>query len=199
MKKAFLTLLAALPLFFSCSETFSPSIAITPSLSNVPAAGGSVQIKVMTDLPWAATIEDDATATLSKTCGIGDDVVTVTIPQTESWTTSCVKVKFSSRSNSSTSTRTAFITQEYKSYVSVSGESGTIGREGGSATLTVTANGPWTASSETPGMTFSPAEGSVGNTSVHITFPANTTGSSRRITVNFATDGDSDHFYFVQY
>jgi hypothetical protein len=46
---------------------------------------------------------------------------------------------------------------------------------------------------------FSPAEGGVGNHTVLVNFPANTTGSSRRITVNFSIDGDSDHFYFVQY
>ena len=49
------------------------------------------------------------------------------------------------------------------------------------------------------GVTFSPAEGGVGNHTVLVTFPANTTGSSRRITANFSIDGDSDHFYFVQY
>ncbi|MBQ3659297.1 MAG: BACON domain-containing protein, partial [Bacteroidales bacterium] len=68
-----------------------------------------------------------------------------------------------------------------------------------SAQIVVTANAPWKASCDIPGVTFSPAEGGVGNHTVLVTFPANTTGSSRRITVNFSIDGDSDHFYFVQY
>jgi hypothetical protein len=83
--------------------------------------------------------------------------------------------------------------------VSVSGESVTIDQTGGSAQIVVTANADWKASCDTPGVTFSPAEGGVGNHTVLVTFPANTTGSSRRITVNFSIDGDSDHFYFVQY
>lgn len=199
MKKAFLTLTLALAILTSCAETFSPSIKITPSLSEVPYTGGSVDITVMTDLPWRVEIDEDSPATVSKAYGIGDDVITVTIPETDSWTTSCVTVKFMSRSNSSTATKKAYITQGYKPYVNVSGESNTIDRNGGTASVVVTANSDWTASCDIPGVTFSPASGSVGNTTVKITFPANTEASSRRITVNFAVDGDSDHFYFVQY
>lgn len=199
MKKAFLILVAAALLSATCTETFSPSIAITPSLSEVPYTGGSVDIQIMTDLPWKIDVDEECPATFSKENGIGDDVVTVTIPESNSWTTGCITVKFSSRSNKTSSSRTAYITQGYKPYVSVSGESGTIDQEGGSARIVVTANAAWKASCETPGVTFSPAEGGVGNHTVLITFPANTTGSSRRITVNFSIDGDSDHFYFVQY
>ena len=199
MRKAVLILALVLPLLCSCAETFSPSIKITPSLSNVPYTGGSVDITVMTDLPWKATINEDCPAVLSKEYGIGDDVVTVTLPATESWTTGCITVKFTSRSNSATSTKTAYITQEYKPYISVDGSAPTIEREGGLVTLVVTANAPWKASSDTQGVTFDPAEGGVGNFSVTIHIPANTTGTTRRITVNFAIDGDSDHFYLVQY
>ena len=199
MKKAFLTLTLALAILTSCAETFSPSIRITPSLSEVPYTGGSVDIKVMTDLPWRVDVGEDNPATVSKTCGIGDDVITVAIPETDSWTTSCVTVKFIARSNASTAVKKAFITQGYKPYVNVSGESSAIDRTGGSASVVVTANADWTASCDIPGVTYSPASGSVGNTTVNITFPANTEASSRRITVNFAVDGDSDHFYFVQY
>ena len=190
MKKAFLTLTLALAILTSCAETFSPSIKIT---------GGSVDITVMTDLPWKVEVDEDSPATVSKAYGIGDDVITVTIPETDNWTTSCVTVKFTSRSNSSTAAKKAYITQGYKPYVNVSGESNTIDRNGGTAYVVVTANSDWTASCDIPGVTFSPASGSVGNTTVKITFPANTEASSRRITVNFAVDGDSDHFYFVQY
>ena len=198
MKKAYLLLLAVL-VCASCTETFSPTIYITPSLSEVPCTGGSVDIKVMTDLPWKVTTGEESPATFSKTAGIGDDVVTVTIPATDSWTTSCITVKFSSRSNSSTSSKTAYITQDYKPYVSVSGESSTLPKEGGTATVVVTANTPWTAScSEVDGVTFSPASGSTGNTTVKISVPANP-GATRRITVNFEIDGDSDHFYLYQY
>lgn len=199
MKKAYLILLALLPLLASCSETFSPTIYITPSLSSVPCTGGSVDIKVMTTLPWKVDADDDSPATFSKTNGIGDDVVTVTIPATESWTTSCITVKFTARSNSSTSNKIAYITQDYKPYVAVSGESNTIPKEGGTAEVVVTANTDWTAScSEIAGVTFSPASGSTGNTRVKISIPANE-GATRRITVNFAIEGDSDHFYLYQY
>ena len=199
MRKAFPILVAAVLLAASCAENFSPSIAITPSLSEVPYTGGSVEIKVMTDLPWRVLLDEESLATVSKVNGIGDDVVTVTLPATDSWTTTCTTVKFYSRSNSSSSVKTAYITQGYRPFISVAGESGTIDREGGQASLVVTANTHWPASSDTPGVTFSPAEGEVGNHTVTITFPANTGTSSRRITVNFSIDGDSDHFYFVQY
>ncbi|MBR5035104.1 MAG: BACON domain-containing protein [Bacteroidales bacterium] len=199
MKKAYLTLILALAILSSCAETFSPSIKITPSLSEVPYTGGSVDIKVMTDLPWKVDAGEDSPAVISKTAGIGDDVITVTIPETDNWTTSCVTVKFVARSNSSTATKKAYITQGYKPYVNVSGESNTIDRAGGNASIVVTANTDWTASCDTPGVIFSPASGSVGNTAVNISFPANTGTSSRKITVNITADGDSDHFYFVQY
>ena len=199
MKKAYLILLAAVTILVSCTDTFSPSIYITPSLSEVPCTGGSVDIKVMTNLPWIVDAGESSPATFSKTNGIGDDVVTVTIPATDSWTTSCITVKFSARSNSATSSKTAYITQDYQPYISVSGESGTIAKEGGFAEVVVTANTDWTAScSEVAGVTFSPASGSTGNTRVKISVPANE-GTTRRITVNFAIDGDSDHFYLYQY
>ena len=199
MKKAYLTLILALAILSSCAETFSPSIKITPSLSEVPYTGGSVDIKVMTDLPWKVDAGEDSPAVISKTAGIGDDVITVTIPETDNWTTSCVTVKFVARSNSSTATKKAYITQGYKPYVNVSGESNTIDRAGGNASIVVTANTDWTASCYTPGVIFSPASGSVGNTAVNISVPATTGASSRKITVNITADGDSDHFYFVQY
>lgn len=198
MKKAYLILIAML-MFTSCVDTFSPSIYITPSLSEVPCTGGSVDIKVMTSLPWKVSAGEESPATFSKTAGIGDDVVTVTIPATDSWTTSCITVKFTSRSNTATSSKTAYITQDFKPYVSVSGESSTIAKEGGMAEVVVTANTAWTAScAELPGVTFSPASGGTGNTKVKISVPANE-GATRRITVNFAIDGDSDHFYLYQY
>ena len=198
MKKAYLILLAAAIIFPACSETFSPSLAITPSLSEVPCTGGNVDIKVMTDLPWKVEAGEDCPASFSKTTGIGDDVVTVTIPATENWTTSCISVKFIARSNTYNSTRYAYITQDYKPYISISGESYTLPKEGGMATVVVTANTDWTSSSDTGGVTFSPASGSTGNTTVKVTVPANE-GATRRITVNFAIDGDSDHFYLYQY
>ena len=198
MKKAYLILLAVLPFLFSCSETFSPSIAITQSLQYVPYTGGSVDITVMTSLPWKVSTDSDSPVTFSKTNGIGDDVVTVTVPATDNWTTSCITVQFTSRSNSSTSTRTAYITQDYKPYIAVSGESYTLPKEGGTATVVVTANTGWTSSSDTEGVTFSPDSGSTGNTTVKVTVPAND-GATRRITVYFAIDGDSDHFYLYQY
>ena len=197
MKKALLTLLLALPLLFSCSETFSPSIRIQPSLTYVPYTGGSVDITVMTDLPWVVTAEE-GTATLSKASGAGDDVVTVTVPATDNWTTSCVSVVFTSRSNSATATRTAIITQGYKPYISVAGHTGTVAAEGGKVQVIVTANDTWRATCSTEGVTVTPAGESTGNYTVVITVPANTTGEKRKITVDFAIDGDSDSFEFYQ-
>ena len=198
MKKAFLILLAALPLIWSCSEKFSPTIQITPSLSSVPYTGGSVDITVMTDLPWKVQLEEGSEATFSKMNGAGDDVVTVTIPATDNWTTSCVKVLFYCRSNGSTSYKTAYITQGYKPYISVSGAVGTVPAEGGVVKVTVTANEAWTAKCNTPGVTIQPAGDEVGNYTVNIFVPVNTTGAARKITVNFAIDGDSASFEFYQ-
>ena len=200
MRKAFLILLAAALILCSCTESFSPSISITPSLSNVPCTGGSVDIKVMTDLPWKVVLaEDDVTTTLSKSHGIGDDVVTVNIAETDRWITGCITVKFSATSNSSNASKTAYITQDYKPAIFAEGSVPTMPKEGGLATITVTSNSAWTASCDTPGVEISPASGEVGNFSVTVRVPANTTGSPRRITAYFTIDGGSDHFYIPQY
>jgi len=199
MKKGLLILSLILPLLASCTETFSPSIKITPSLSNVPYTGGSVDITVMTDLPWKVELYDESdNATISKTAGIGDDVVTITLPETDSWTTSSVKVTFTSSSNSATAVKYAIITQDYKPYISVSGPGETVPKEGGLVKLVVTANEEWTASCSTAGVEVIPASAEVGNYTVNVRIPANTTGSSRKITVNFAIDGDSDSFIISQ-
>ena len=201
MKKAFLTLLLALPVLFSCTETFSPTIRITPSLNYVPYTGGTVDVTIMTDLPWKVVMDEECPATVSKVNGVGDDVVTVTIPATESWTTSCVKVQFYCRSNSSYNYKYAYITQGYKPYIAVEGESGTIAAEGGTLQLVVTANETWKASCATAGVVVSPATEDTGNFTVIVTVPANTTGDVRKITVKFALDSDnsvSDSFEFYQ-
>ncbi|MBQ9583212.1 MAG: BACON domain-containing protein [Bacteroidales bacterium] len=198
MKKAFLILLAALPLICACAETFSPVIQITPSLSSVPYTGGSVDVTVMTDLPWKVVLEEDSPATLSKAYGVGDDVVTVNIPATDNWTTSCIKVQFYCRSNSSSSYKYAYITQGYKPYIYVSGESGLVDVSGGTVFVVVTANADWTWSCDIAGVTVQPNGGQTGNYTAVISVPANTSGQVRKITVNFAIDGDSDSFVFFQ-
>ena len=200
MRKALLILEAAALILCSCSKSFSPSISITPSLSNVPCTGGSVDIRVMTDLPWKAVLaEDDVTTTLSKSTGIGDDVVTVTVAETDRLTTGCVTVKFYASSNSANVYKTAYITQEFKPLIIAEGSVPTLPREGGLVTVTVTSNSPWQASCDTPGVEFSPESETVGNFTVTVRVPANTTGSARRITLNFKIDGGSDHFYLSQY
>ena len=193
MKKAFLILLAALPLICACSETFSPSIQITPSLSSVPYTGGSVDVKIMTDLPWKVVLEEGCNATVSKANGAGDDMVTITVPATDNWTTTCIKVQFYCRSNNSNySSKSAFITQGYKPHVSVSSQAGTIPAEGGMAKAIVTANGPWKAKCNTAGVTVQPDSDITGNETVSIYIPANPTKAAREITIIFSIDGDSD-------
>ena len=193
MKKAYLILLVALPLICACSETFTPTIQITPSLSNVPYTGGSVDLKIMTDLPWKVVMEEGCNATVSKTNGAGDDMVTITVPATDNWTTTCIKVQLYCRSNSNNySSKYAYITQGYKPHVSVSAEAGTIPAEGGMAKAIVTANGPWKASCNTAGVTVQPDSGITGNETVSIYIPANPTNVAREITINFSIDGDSD-------
>ena len=198
MRKAFAILLAVLPLAAACVETFSPSVKITPSLNYVPYTGGSVDVTIMTDLPWKVVMDDDCPATVSAPYGIGDDVITVTVPATDSWTTTCIKVVIYASSNSSTATRTEYITQGYKPYVAASGQISTVAPEGGQVCLVVTANDTWSASCATPGVAFSPAVGEAGNQPVTVTIPANTGGATRKITVNFAIDGDSDSFEIYQ-
>ncbi|MBP5504492.1 MAG: BACON domain-containing protein [Bacteroidales bacterium] len=199
MKKALPILLAALAVLCSCAENFSPTIRITPSLNYVPYTGGTVDVTIMTELPWKVVLEEGCPATVSKVNGVGDDVVRVDIPATENWTTSCVKVQFYCRSTAGSSYKYAYITQGYKPYISVSGEAPTLPAEGGILQLYVTANAPWTASSDTPGVTFQPAGEGIGSFTVNVNVPANTTGAVRKITVIFAIDGDSDSFSFYQY
>ncbi len=199
MKKTLLMLALMLPVLFSCTETFSPTIKITPSLSYVPYEGGSVDITVMTDLPWKVVLDDeDVTTLVSKSAGIGDDVVTLTIPETDSWTTSSVSVKFYCTSNSASGTKTAVITQGYKPYISVEGESLQVPSEGGDIRVVVTSNTPWKAVCDTPGVSVSPDSDAAGNRTVRIITGANTTGAERKITVDFVTDGDSASFEFTQ-
>lgn len=199
MKKPLLTLALMLPVLFSCTENFSPSIKITPSLSYVPYEGGSVDITVMTDLPWKVELDDeDATTVVSKSAGIGDDVVTLTIPATDSWTTSAVTVEFKCTSNSSTGTKTAVITQGYKPSIKVESESLEVPSEGGIIRAVVTANAAWSASCSTRGITLSPDSGDAGNYTVKIFVDANRTGAARKITADFSIDGDSASLEFSQ-
>lgn len=198
MKKAFAIVLAVLPLLAACTEKFSPSVRITPSLNYVPYTGGSVDVTIMTDLPWKVVLEDGCPATVSKAYGVGDDVITVNVPATQSWTTTCVKVVINATSNSSTTTKTEYITQGYKPYISVEGEAGTIDADGDQLRLKVIANDRWSASCATAGVVITPESGQTGNETVLVTIPENTTGTTRKITVNFSIDGDSTSFDIYQ-
>ncbi len=199
MKKSLLTLALMLPVLISCTENFSPSIKITPSLSYVPYEGGSVDITVMTDLPWKVELDDeDATAAVSKSAGIGDDVVTLTIPATDSWTTSAVTVKFKCTSNGNTGTKTAVITQGYKPCITVESETLEVPSEGGIIRAVVTANAAWNASCSTRGVTLSPSSGAAGNHTVKIFVDANRSGAARKITADFSIDGDSASLEMTQ-
>ena len=198
MKKAFAIVLAVLPLLAACTDTFSPSVKITPSLDYVPYTGGSVDVTIMTDLPWKVVLEDGSPASVSKACGVGNDIITVSIPATDNWTTTCHKVVIYASSNASEATKTEYITQGYKPFISVEGESGTIAAEGGQVRLVITSNDSWTASCATAGVAVTPAGGQTGNETVLVTIPVNTDGTTRKITVNFAIDGDSVSFDIYQ-
>ena len=186
MKKSLiLTIILAAVLLPACAEKVAPTLTITPNLSAVPWTGGSVDVAINTIFPWKVTKSDDVVATVSKENGVGEDIVTITVPETDKIETSSIKLTVNAKNGTGSVTKNAIITQEPKPFIGLDREKAAVSANGGRLSFVLTANGEWKSSCSTAGVTIEPKEDGVGRYTLDVIVPASST--TRTITISFTT------------
>lgn len=86
---------------FTCGESYSPTVSVSPSRVECDASGGVFELKVHADEPWEATEEQTRGLqakwySLSLSRGVGDAVLTLSVEQNRTGGPRSGKIKFSS-------------------------------------------------------------------------------------------------------
>lgn len=186
MKKSLiLTVILAVVLFSSCAEKISPTLTISPNLATLPYTGGSVEVAIHTIFPWKITKNDDVVATVSKENGVGEDTITITVPETDNIETSSLRLVVNAKNETGSTIKYAIITQTPKPFIGLDRNNVNVSLDGGRLSFILTANGEWESSCSTAGVTIDPKEDEVGRFTLDVNVPASR--SARTITVAFTT------------
>ncbi len=164
------------------TATISVTVNEPPMISVASSGSGNTRtISVTANKDWSAK-SDAAWISLDQTSGSsGTSSITATLATNPSTT--------ASRSGTltftcGTKTATVTITQAAADSVSISPTAQTGGNpDGGGISPTITANGAWTAVSDSSWLTLSKTSGSSGSTKIDMAYAKNTSAASRTATV----------------
>ena len=161
--------------------------SLTPTSVNFPAAGSSETLSITANQPWTVTTSD-AWLTLSADAGTGDATLNVAAEENTSITRRTGAVTF----QTGATTYTVTVSQEGATPTfNVSPESLSFTAEGGSASVTISSNQSWTATTSDAWFSISSAEGE-GDATLSLSVVANTSTDSRSGTVTLKA-GDSSY------
>ncbi len=161
--------------------------SLSPTSVNFPAAGSSETLSITANQPWTATTSD-AWLTLSADAGTGDATLDVAAEENTSITRRTGTVTF----QTGATTYTVTISQEGATPTfNVSPESLSFTASGGSASVTISSNQSWTATTSDAWFSISSAEGE-GDATLSLSVVANTSTDSRSGTVTLKA-GDSSY------
>ena len=161
--------------------------SLSPTSVNLPASGSSETLSITANQPWTVTTSD-AWLTLSADAGTGDATLDVAAEENTSITRRTGAVTF----QTGATTYTVTISQEGATPTfNVSPESLSFTAEGGSASVTISSNQSWTATTSDAWFSISSAEGE-GDATLSLTVVANTSTDSRSGTVTLKA-GDSSY------
>lgn len=165
--------------------------SLMPTSVNFPAAGSSETLSITANQPWTVTTSD-AWLTLSADAGTGDATLNVAAEENTSITRRTGAVTF----QTGATTYTVTISQEGATPTfNVSPESLSFTASGGSASVTISSNQSWTATTSDAWFSISSAEGE-GDATLSLTVVANTSTDSRSGTVTLKA-GDSSYIVSV--
>ena len=161
--------------------------SLMPTSVNFPAAGSSETLSITANQPWTVTTSD-AWLTLSADAGTGDATLDVAAEENTSITRRTGAVTF----QTGATTYTVTVSQEGATPTfSVFPESLSFSAEGGSASVAISSNQSWTATTSDAWFSISSAEGE-GDATLSLTVVANTSTDSRSGTVTLKA-GDSSY------
>lgn len=161
-----------------------PKITVSSNFSELSASGGEVELAVYSNASWSASCSTSGVS-ISPRSGEGDDVVTVSIPETTSARE--IRVEFTATLNGKSVNDSVTISQNgvEPELSLLLNDTSNIPATGGEFGISVTSNASWRATCATSGVSISPKSGN-GNGSVTVTVPATTT--SREIVVKFTAN-----------
>ena len=161
------------------------NITATPASKSITAGEQDVTIAVKANGPWTATA-DVSWITLDMDSSDGNATVTVTVSENASTTAARTgTIEF----RCGTCTRVVTITQAKADYVSATPGSRAITADEQTVSITVNANGGWTATTDASWIALDTTSGT-GNATLKATISANTSTTSARtgrITINRGT------------
>ena len=173
-----------IPFAIACEkDDVVTSIQLSPTLSSVPCTGGTVDLKIITDFPWRVEIDtlNLVELSVSKNAGIGDDIITVSVPPSVSYTSETVRVKIFAKGQNTSNYKYAVITQLPKPYIALNTPVVSVPREGGVVTVVVTANQEWKATCSDSHVSIAPVEEALGVSTVKIKVPASTAKNTIKV------------------
>lgn len=162
----------------------TPSILVSPATLEVDAAGGTVSVDVTSNTAWTVAVPADGSwAVADVASGEGSKKVTFTVAANTAFEARSVDVTFTAKDK----TAAVKITQAAATAsLAVSPETLSIAAAGGTLTVDVASNAPWTVTvPEGCGwLTAAPASGE-GDAKVTFTVAANPALSARTVAVTF--------------
>ena len=155
------------------------TVSVSPSTISAPASGGVYTFNIISNGAW--TIEYPEWVTLSQTAGTGNATITVVVSENHSVEEYEDNIDVSTRDN----TATVVVSQDrIVTHISVDPELLYFYESGGSKTITITSNAPWTASTNSEWITLSQSAGT-GNGTVTVT--CNSSTIDRNTSISFIT------------
>ena len=155
------------------------TVSVSPSTISAPASGGVYTFNIISNGAW--TIEYPEWVTLSQTAGTGNATITVVVSENHSVEEYEDNIDVSTRDN----TATVVVSQDrIVTHISVDPELLYFYESGGSKTITITSNAPWTASTNSEWISLSQSAGT-GNGTVTVT--CNSSSIDRNTSISFVT------------
>lgn len=167
------------------------SVMVSPTTISAPSTGGTYMFNIISNGEW--TIEYPEWMTLSQSAGTGNTTITVNLEENFTIDELIGNIVVSTIDNSATVqvSQARIIT-----YINVSPSTLNYFISGGTSTITVESNAPWTVSTNVDWLSFSSSAGT-GNGSITVT--CNTTSSERNAVINFITLDETENITVVQY
>ena len=167
------------------------TVMVSPTTISAPVCGGTYSFNIISNGDWTITYPE--WVSLSQSAGTGNATITVVLGNNQTVEDLLGNIVVSTIDNSAT----VQVSQEgLYAYISVSPTRLVYVIDGGTDTITITSNAPWTASTNVGWLTLSSSAGT-GNGSITVTCSA--TSEDRNAVITFSTKDESAITTILQY
>lgn len=198
MKKFLLSILCAAAVLTSCEKELTAKISVDRTTVQTDFKGCVVEVAVSSNTQWSASCNFDDVV-ISKTSGIGDDIVSIRVPEYTGMLTKVIQVKFAASADNSKFTTSLSITQLALPFFICNDNEASIGALGGVVVFHVNANYDWSLVGTTcngeycTDLKVVPDSAAHSGSDVALQIPENNTGAPRTYRAILALDEHPDY------